>query len=181
MAKKKTKAQLAYERLRKNVTQYIRRKGIDESLPYTPKQHKGKDAKITAKDYQNYAENLKNFYDEIKREFEIRSITGYTDIPSEADVVITNYLEKLDKKTVHEDVHAFIETKILQFINTIGSVQVANGLMAAQASGHPIIPDKYYLDSGERSLFVTNLVPFFKKAGATDKEIEKLRKYAEKT
>lgn len=158
MAKKKqrkTKSQIEYERTRKRVQAFQRRHGYDYVLPVTPKELKGKDAKISANEYKQFTRELNNFYNTLK--------TG--DVVSMADVIVNQFKIKIYDNyppSVYIDIENWIDKQVAQY----GAVDVADMITSSDVTLDIDIYDSDQWDIGVRD-YKSKLSRMLKQKGKT--------------
>ena len=175
--RKKTKAQIEYERQRAKVRMYARYHESDLELPYTPTQIKGR-GNVKAKDYTEYTRELKTYYKQLKNYIKERDeYQDNSDIPDIADAYINNFINEIQKYKRADGrgiILAFLDNAISQY----GKAGVAFGLIDAQNNGLQLTREIIYQESETRK-FINDIVKFMKKFGGTKNQIRQLRQYAD--
>lgn len=136
--RKKTKAQIAYEKKRKVIAQYKRRHGSDIELPATPTQMLGK-GNVTAKDYREYTSELKRFEQALKEYIQTEERNKKKqkiddEILPFAEATIENYKDSL-RYTSRTGFTRNMISWIDVLVSRYGVVKVADMIVDAQSNG----------------------------------------------
>ena len=178
MAKKKTKAQLEYERLRKNVTAFNRRREGTYNLPATPSQELI--GKITAKDYKLYTRELKQFYQNIKELESEKKERERQDIIPFAEVVIENFRQMFNISTEKEAKgRDFVLDWLDKLISSKGDLAVALMLAEAQSKATLSFSANVLYDTNAANVYTQGLQKFLKNNGMSKKDLAKIQQVAE--
>ena len=136
--RKKTKAQIAYEKKRKVIAQYKRRHGTDIELPLTPTQMFGR-GNVTAKQYREFTAELNRFNKALKEYTQIEERNKKKqkiddEILPFAEATIENYKDSLrhtSRTGYTRNMIAWIDGLVRKY----GVTKVADMIVDAQSNG----------------------------------------------
>lgn len=178
--KKKTKAQIAYEKKRKVINQYKRRHKSDIELPKTPYQALGT-RDISAKDYRQFTKELQDFeraFKEYIQQTEPRKKRKKADETVDfADVVIENFKQEVLKWGKSK-----MGSKLIQWTDettqSYGKIKTANMLNEGKASG--VVLTWQVMNYEEAAAqFISDSMSFLRENNVSSEILDELIRYAE--
>ena len=170
MAKKKSKAQVEYERLRKNLLQQRRRAEKAGSpawfdTPPTPAQAARKGTKIKATQYKKATSELRGIQRWFKKAVAEYKENRVEDLPDASQQIIDNFLNHITLDTGKEtraqngDGGQIIASKVTEFVGKYGVKNVADVIMKLQADGYTVTRAEIY-DIKSAMMYVYTMVDY---------------------